>query len=502
MNKNKQERPKTKANQSNRPNGPNRPSAPNNSSNSNRSNGSRKTNDPNRRIRRKKRIVRKFLLIVGSITGVYLLIASIVTISLLARSNPSTYTFTNPYIPQTVTPVNNDNASANLPPVADIEEAEDDSGFLRPPARTNVLVLGIDEIGLADVVIVASFERDTGNVNLLHIPRDTFTQLPPHRIENMRSNGLWVPADGIMRINALRSWGREFGIQYTQEQLSETLGIHFHYYVEVSTAAFRSVVDLVGGVEIEVPRRLVYNDPYQDLFINIPPGLQLMDGRMAEHFVRYRTTYANADLGRINAQQQFLTQMFRQVLRRETIMNNLPGLAQIAIGYVQTDFGLDVVRYIPYTINLSPDRIFTYTLPGRDLRLPGGWYYIPDVEQVPELVNRMFFGITEVQTEIDDTAIQVMAQPSPYRNARISVLNGADIGGVASNIADRLYMDGYNVVYIGIYTGNRQNQTRIYVREEGQGEDLLEYFENAVIRVNSRMSQDIDVNIIVGRSQQ
>lgn len=460
-----------------------------------------KSKQSNKRAKYNKQIIKKFLLIVCSITGVYLLIASAVTITLLARNTPTTYTFTNPFIAQNASPLDNNN-HVIAPPIAHVEEVEDDSGFLRPPARTNVLVLGVDEIGLADVVIVASFERDTGNINLLHIPRDTFTQLPAHRIENMRANGLWVPANGVMRINALRSLGREFGIQYTQEQLSETLGIHFHYYVEINTAAFRNVVDLIGGVEIEVPRRMVYNDPYQNLFINIPPGLQLMDGRTAEHFVRYRTSYADADLGRINAQQQFLTQLFRQALRRENIMRNPLELAQVAINYVQTDIGLDIVRYIPYVVNLNADSIFTYTLPGRDLRLPGGWFYIPDAEKVPDIVNRMFFGITEIPTEPDDTAIQVMAQPTASRNARISVLNGTDIGGIAMNLADQLHADGFKVVYVGVYAGNRQNQTRIYVREEGLGEDLLDYFENAVIRVNSRMSQDFDIIAIVGRSQQ
>jgi len=284
-----------------------------------------------------------------------------------------------------------------------------------------------------------------------------------------------------------------------KEQLEETLGIHFHYYVEVDLNAFREIVDLIGGVEIEVPRRLAYYDPYQDLNIDIPAGLHLMDGQMAEHFIRYRG-YPNADLGRISAQQQFMTQLFRQALRRETIMQEPVGLARVALRYVQTDIGLDLFRYVPYIGNLSPERIFTYTLPGSadGPRIHGISYYVPDNERIYEVVNRMFFGIIP---EEEHVATAVTAGPTSH-NYQIAVLNGSRIGGVASTVADRLFMAGYQIAYIGTYSGTHEYRTRISVREEGMGEDLLEYFENAAIIVDPRMADDFDIVIIAGRSEQ
>ena len=442
-----------------------------------------------------KRKIRKFLLIVCSITGSYLVIASIVTMSLLASSN-QVHSVRNPYIPQQS---NNPAPAINNDIQSSTSDDDEDESLLRPLARTNVLILGIDDARLADVVIVGSFERDTGNINLLHIPRDTFTQVPPERIERMRENGLWFPASGMVKLNAMRSLGREFGIQYMQEQLSETLGIEFHYYVEIDIRAFRDIVDLVGPIEIEVPRRMFYYDPYQDLIIDIPAGVHLMDGQMAEYFVRYRE-YPNADLGRISAQQQFMTQLFRQTLRRETIMNNPVEIARIALGHVQTDIGLDLIRYIPYIGNLSPERIFTYTLPGNERRVQGlGSVWVPDGELVPDVINRMFFGVQE-----EPQAIPVMAHTGAAAsiNARIAVFNGTNIGGVARTAADRLHLSGYQIVHVGPYLGNREYRTRINVREEGLGEDLVDYFNNAVIMIDSRMSADFDIMVIVGRSEQ
>ena len=444
-----------------------------------------------------KRIIKKFFLIVCSISGVYLIVASVVTMSLLAETHAA-YSVRNPYTPSrqsAQTFVNGDIQRA-------ASEDDEDDGILRPPSRTNVLILGVDHFNLADTIIVGSFERDTGNINLLHIPRDTFTQIPQERIDRMRENGIWVPANGILKINAMRSLGREFGVQYMQEQLAETLGIEFHYYVEINLQAFREVVDIIGGVEIEVPRRMFYHDPYQNLMIDIPAGMQVMDGRMAEGFVRYRG-YAGGDITRINAQQQFMTQLFRQALRREAIMNDPVGLARVALNNVQTDIGLDLVRYIPYIGNLSPDRIFTYTLPGSERRVHGASYWIPDANYVPMVINRKFFGVCgENGAENEDEPQTVAARPQPSRNARISVLNGTQVGGVASGIADKLHMYGYQIAHVGVYNGSQEHRTRINVRDESLGEDLIGYFYDAVVRVDPRMSDELDIVIIVGRSEQ
>ena len=446
------------------------------------------------------RITRKFLLIVGSVTGGYLLVASVVTITLLASNSNTPTSVRNPYNP----PSRASSApSINGHAIEITAEEDDDGGLLRPPSRTNVLILGVDHFNLADVIIVGSFERDTGNINLLHIPRDTFAQLPQSRIDSAAANGLWFPSHGMLKINAIRSLGRDFGVQYMQEQLSETLGIEFHYFVEIHLDAFREIVDLIGGVEMEVPRRMSYHDPENGVHIEIPAGVHLLDGVMAEGFVRYRSSYPDGDIGRINAQQQFMTQLFRQSMRRETIMNDPISMARIAISHVQTDIGLDLIRYIPYIANLSPDRIFTYTLPGNERRVQGiGSAWVPDAERIPEVINRMFFGGLSDNQEEDPQSIQVMAASSPSRSARIAVLNGTNIGGIARNIADHLDMRGYQIVHIDRYTGNFENRTRINVREEGLGYDLVDYFQNAVVRVDNRISADFDIVIIVGRSEQ
>jgi LCP family protein required for cell wall assembly len=459
-----------------------------------------------RRGKANKKILRKFILIVGSVTGIPIIVASIITVSLLAGGGQTVPAPPSSAIAQSEAEINGHRTDALPPPTVDF--GEDNEGLFAPPLRTNILVVGIDEIGISDVILVVSFVRDNGDINILSIPRDTYTVIPDQRLAHMRELGL-RPHSPI-KINAVIPYGREYGVHFLQEQLSETLGIQFHYYVKFSTDAFREVVDLIGGVEIDVPQRMQYSDPYQDppLVINIPAGIQMLDGNMAEGFVRYRATYRDGDMGRIRAQQQFMTQLFKQALSRDSIMRDPIGLARIALRHVETDIGADLLRYVPYISLLSPDRFSIHTLPGDpSARINGISFFMPDSSQVPEFINTIFFSPIEPLEVIpeagkEETVIYEVANVNSSIDARISVQNSTRVGGLGMNVADRLHMGGYShIVKVGLYSDSQPYETLINVREEGQGNDLLDFFENAIIQVDTEIPPDVDILIIVGQSE-
>jgi LCP family protein required for cell wall assembly len=240
---------------------------------------------PNRRSAKNARKRRKFALIVGTITGAYLIIAVAATMNLLARANGS---FDVPYYidPPEISAAVPSNQPRPPSPFADLQE-EDPVGIFRAPQRTNVLILGIDNQNLADVIIAASFERDTGVIRSGSIPRDTFAEPSPEIMERIRATGSRPPS--VFKLNAVWAFGRQDGAAITRDHLNQTLGINIHYYVRLNLSAFRDIVDLIGGVEIEVPRRMFWYDPHDrpPLRIDIPPGVHQMDGQMAEHFVRF-----------------------------------------------------------------------------------------------------------------------------------------------------------------------------------------------------------------------
>jgi LCP family protein required for cell wall assembly len=312
----------------------------------------------------------------------------------------------------------------------------------------------------------------------------------------MRENGLRPPANGVMKINALRSYSRTYGAAYLKEQLSEMLGISIQYYVEIELPAFRKIVDTVGPIEMEIPRGgLYYDDPAQNLHIAIPGGLQKLDGEMAEGVVRYRR-YPNGDTDRIAVQHEFMKQFFRQATRKENLMRDPLAIVNVLINYVKTDIGIDIAKYVPYVTRIPEDGINFYTMPGEGAYVGALSYFLPDPGKLPDVINRVFYnagsgdGITEKPPSASDS-----------RELRIAVLNGSWMAGIASSFADTLRMDGYNVVAVDNYSGAQESQTRILVRNAGIGGDLLPYFTNAVIKEDTSMQDGFDIVIIIGRRE-
>ena len=349
-----------------------------------------------------KKFRTKFLLVSGTIAGVYLFLAVAVTVVLVAREDntrpPSLVDNFQPAVFVDPIDISQSNEPEEQPEI--LEEYDDQGGFLRPSPRTNFLFVGLDNNLLTDAIMAGVFYRDTGQIKLMSIPRDTFTRIPEHRLEQMRADGLRPPA--TLKINAMRAFGGStYGIYYLKAQLGEMLGVQFHYYVEVELAAFRHIVDAIGGVEMYIPRHLFYEDPYQNLLINIPPGMQHLDGQMAEGVVRFRS-FPTGDLMRNEMQMEFMSQMMRQILTREAIMNNPLTLFNTILTNVNTNVGFDVLRYLPYIGNISACGITTYTLPGAPANINGISWFMPDAELLPAVVNDVFYYFPGMDEGSDD----------------------------------------------------------------------------------------------------
>ena len=338
-----------------------------------------------------KRLIKKAILIASAIAAGSLFLSTIGVVALLvldARSSPP------PVIPPTPPPVESgyDESEPENILAQDEEAVEVDEGsFLRPPARTNFLLIGLDNQNLTDALMVGCFYRDTGYIKMMSVPRDMYTRLPDHRLEQMRAEGLRPPS--FMKINALRVFGGRNGVYYLKQQLGEMLGVEFHYYVEVNLAAFRRIVDAIDGVYIDVPVRMYYNPPDQDLHIDLQPGLRRLNGREAEGLVRFRN-FPTGDLGRNQTQMDFMTQMISQVLTREAIMAEPLTTINIVLNDVNSNIGLDAIRYIRYIGNMSSERIYTFVMPGHGAYVGGVSWFMPDADRVPGVVNQVFYADT------------------------------------------------------------------------------------------------------------
>jgi LCP family protein required for cell wall assembly len=200
-------------------------------------------------------------------------------------------------------------------------------------ATRNVLLIGEDAYsGNYDTIIIASISEKDKKVQLFNFPRDIYidySQEVLSKLEQM-SPKLYT-AKGFQKINAAPNVGASikyksdegrFGnsrADFLADLIEELFGITIHDYAYVNTKGFREVVDLFGGVEINVPIRMKYDDPMQDLYIDLEKGIQRLNGEQAEWFVRFRQGYNEkgefknySDTFRKENQNEFLKAFFKQ----------------------------------------------------------------------------------------------------------------------------------------------------------------------------------------------
>jgi LCP family protein required for cell wall assembly len=371
------------------------------------------------------------------------------------------------------------------------------------PERTNVLLLGSDEasggaIGRADMIMVVSVHSETGAISMVSVPRDSHVVMPPERLAILRENGRnTASSSGVMRINEITHHsGRELGPSFMAMQIEELLDIEIHYYAHLDLAGFRFIVDQIGGIEFDVPRRMHYRDPYQDLVIDLQPGLQMLTGSAAEGLVRYRG-YVDGDFGRMRVQQEFLKAAAAQIMDMDNIMSNPLAYLSVFLNHLDTNFGLaDVPAHLSLLGGLDVEGMTLATLPGRGTSINGRYFHMLDEDGVQEVVAEIFHTQPEpvVVAETADGGMVMAASTS--LGLDIEILNGTNITGLAARTSETLAEYGYNIVSIGDYFGQRQAATRILVQKEGAGRDLTDFFPGSRIEIDG--SIDADIVIILG----
>ncbi|NLT57429.1 MAG: hypothetical protein GXX99_00510 [Clostridiales bacterium] len=212
-----------------------------------------------------------------------------------------------------------------------------------------ILIGGTDFEGYrTDAMILAMFDTGNKQLNLLQIPRDLFVETGR---DSRKANALYAYGKGPLMVSAL----------------SKELGLEIDHYVVINLSCFRKIVDSLGGVKLNVPFDIDYEDPYQDLYIHLKKGEQVLNGKQSEGFVRFRYGYLDMDIGRMNAQQLFLSALAKTVLDNVT---KIPGLITTLFQSMKTDMTVDFMSLRAMeALKLSLEDVRIFTLPGES------WYY-------------------------------------------------------------------------------------------------------------------------------
>ena len=258
--------------------------------------------------------------------------------------------------------------------------------------RVNILMMGTNG-GMSDTMMVASYDMKNQRVDLISIPRDTYFERPGHNSPAAR------------KINAAYGSGKALGSATAVSTV--LMGMPIQYYAVIDYQGVANIVDSMGGVPIDVPFHLVYDDPYAkpQLHIDIPAGPQVLDGKHAVEFLRFRHGYPEGDIGRVKAQQAFMKSAFNQMLSLK-----LPVVAATVVGNVESDINLGMATKIAGKASgLGQGSIKTYLLPGQAQTINGASYWISDPVQIEQMLNSIYAEPTPVNadgTATDGSTVQ------------------------------------------------------------------------------------------------
>ena len=267
----------------------------------------------------------------------------------------------------------------------DRAQKEHKEELLTAKDKATIMIMGVDErsddVGRSDTLMVATIDPVKNEASLLSIPRDT-------RVA--------IPRNGYDKINAAYAYGGE---KLTQRTVEDFLGIQIDHYVIINIHAFQKIVDAIGGIDIDVEKRMYYEDPWDDdggLIIDLRPGMQHMDGKTAVTYVRYRDE--EGDIGRVKRQQKFMRACVDAVTT-PAILPRLPAIISSVIDSVKTDLSVrQMLEFIGTLKESQAKGLRTEMVPGRPLYIDEVSYWIPDMAQLRRgMANAL--GVTLTNTE-------------------------------------------------------------------------------------------------------
>ncbi len=253
--------------------------------------------------------------------------------------------------------------------------------------RINILIFGVDSPdkeksnhSRSDSIMLLTMDSKKERPTMISIPRDTRVKIPGRK--------------NFDKINHAHAYG---GPELLVKTVEEFLEIDITYYVRINYNAVIEVVDALGGVEIDVPMNMKYSDPYATppLNIDLKKGLQTLNGKQSVEFMRFRKGYANQDLGRIEAQQQFIKALLDTAISPSTILK-VPELIDIAYRNVDTNISKSKMASLGMmATSINTENIVKLTLDGVPKTINGISYYAVEKKTVEELKDNYFSKVND-----------------------------------------------------------------------------------------------------------
>ncbi|ARV62893.1 transcriptional regulator [Nostocales cyanobacterium HT-58-2] len=350
----------------------------------------------------------------------------------------------------------------------------------------NILVMGIEPVpssvngspesfsGHSDTILLIRVNPSNKTIRVLSIPRDTM---------------IAIPEQGLTKVSDANVKG---GPVLAARVISRTLSnAPIDRYIRISTSGLRQLVDQLGGVEIFVPKPMVYKDATGHFSVNLVSGWQTLNGEQAEQFVRFRET-GMGDLDRVQRQQALLVGL-RDRLNSPTVLPRLPQLIRVMRKQFDTNLKLEeMMALVNFGLNLERDNYQMTILPGIFSRL----------SQDP---NSYWLDLTGRVDLLDDYAGVTLARTSssvkPLTSLKIAVQNASTTPQFTEKVINSLKQNGFTKVYAVSDWPDTRSETKIIVQKGNRqaGEQLQQTLGLGQVEVSATGDLESDITIRIGK---
>lgn len=378
-----------------------------------------------------------------------------------------------------------------------------DSGTQVALQPITVLLMGTDErpqeYGSAntDTLILLTLNPATRQAGMLSFSRDLYVNVPA--------------LDEKEKINTIYSMGESKnytggGSQLVMDTISSMIGHPIQYYVKINFESFVQIVDMIGGIDINVPKTIHDEEyPTADYGIetfHLDAGMQHLNGTTALKYAR--TRHIDDDYGRQRRQQDVIRAVFDKIRRPDmfpTLISNLPSMLATLGKSVDTNMWNELSMVKDYANFLRQNdlqgiqqEVIDSRYGQEDYNSIGQWILIPKPSEVRTAVNRYFAKLSTSEAEGGELDTSWV---------RIEVLNGTDKPGVAARTRDLLRQQGWNV--ISINDADRSDYAETLIVSYGAPETVLKKM-NTDLHLQPDLNNlsglarntPVDVKIIVG----
>lgn len=349
-----------------------------------------------------------------------------------------------------------------LPPILRL------GGLVEP---TTVLLLGTDVVyndgpgkkadsaafsGRSDTILVARLDPIRNSITVLQIPRDTQVHISGY---------------GTQKVNAANAIGGPLAARHV---VSELLGLPINHFVVLNVQGLVKAVDEVGGVTVQVPKRMQYMDWTAKLKIDLEPGWHTLTGNQSMGFVRYRHD-ALGDIGRVQRQELFMRAAMDKALNPES-WSHLPKLMDLSRQFVYTDMNEgDLLRLANFVRVVPKKNQQLVMLPG-NFSGTGDW--VCDESDIRQVVARLLGQDWQKPISAD---------------VRLAIENNSHYQGLGRRVARMMQAKGYNVVVV------KDSPSReMLLRGQGTGAGLADRTRIIAQRANPQEAElvkaDLQVN--------